>query len=91
MIHDAHNLSVLHHQLIHPRLLYIQVGRLLNHGFHDHMVTVFIILGSGRMDCRSLFSIQFSKMNGCFICDFCHFPAKGINLLDQLPFCHTPN
>ena len=91
LIFNSHHTIAFNHQTFHHGLLQIQVKLALNNGFHQGMVSVFVILGSGRVNRRTFFGIQCSVLDGGLICDSGHFSADRINFLDKLTFGHSAN
>ena len=88
VIDHAHDAVIFHHQPLDQGLLEIQTGGVFQHAFHGRVVAGLVVLGTGRMNRRSLFGIQGAVLDRRLVGDAGHLSAQGIDLLDQLPLGH---
>jgi hypothetical protein len=66
-------------------LFQMETGLFFDDAFHGKTIELFVALYTGGLDSRPLGGIEQAEMDRCLVGDPAHFPAEGIDLLDELP------
>jgi hypothetical protein len=88
---DTGNPAIGEQDFVNNGLADLKIFLILQYPLHSQPVEEPVCLGTGGADCRTLTGIQPAELDTGGINILCHFPAQGINFLNQMPLGKAAN